>query len=265
SEQPIGQLSISFGIGAIDDGIEARYLRERVLAVGSTNPSSGVAITVSPGDFNGSGNGTTSFNRTYWDCSVVTLTDPNGAGCNPFARWRINGTAQPAGQTTVQVTMSGDVTAIAEYSPTVLGRIQPLGGGCRGSNGRIPNQVITHKNGSCGPLQGTPTTYELRDAAPNTLSVLHIGWRTDVWGGFRLPLDLGAFGAPGCFLDHDIIVSPSASTNSRGDGQVSFTWPLDRNAQGMPFHTTFAVVDRGANHLGVVHSNSMTTSQGGSL
>ena len=56
-----------------------------VLTVNSTNPASGVAITVSPADTNGATNGTTSFTRTYDAGASVTLTAPATAGGNTFS------------------------------------------------------------------------------------------------------------------------------------------------------------------------------------
>jgi len=51
-----------------------------VLTVTSTNPTTGVNITVSPNDVSGSGNGTTQFTRTYNPGTTVTLTATPAAG-----------------------------------------------------------------------------------------------------------------------------------------------------------------------------------------
>lgn len=61
------------------------------LTVASTNPSSGVSITVSPNDNNAQGSGTTQFNRTYNNTIGVNLTAPPTAGGNNFHRWQRNG------------------------------------------------------------------------------------------------------------------------------------------------------------------------------
>ncbi|MGA3344654.1 MAG: hypothetical protein ABSC76_07220, partial [Terracidiphilus sp.] len=57
------------------------------LTVNSTNPASGVAISVSPADVNSAANGTTSFTRTYDSGASVTLTAPATAGGNNFTSW----------------------------------------------------------------------------------------------------------------------------------------------------------------------------------
>ena len=48
----------------------------KTLTVASSNPNSGVAITVSPNDRNGQGNGSTQFTRSYTSNTVVSLTAP---------------------------------------------------------------------------------------------------------------------------------------------------------------------------------------------
>ena len=57
------------------------------LTVNSTNPASGVAITVSPADNNSAANGSTSFTRTYDAGTSVTLTAPATSGSNTFGSW----------------------------------------------------------------------------------------------------------------------------------------------------------------------------------
>ena len=78
-----------------------------VLTVNSTNPSSGVAITVSPSDVNNAANGTTSFTRTYDSGATVTLTAP--------------ATAQ------VFLYSNASLAAIVAQSPLTV--TQPSGGG----------------------------------------------------------------------------------------------------------------------------------------
>src|SRR3990172_6642721 len=61
------------------------------LTVASSNPSSGVAITVSPNDRDGKGNGTTQFTRRYSDSTNITLTAPATASGNTFQKWQRDG------------------------------------------------------------------------------------------------------------------------------------------------------------------------------
>jgi len=57
------------------------------LAVASTNPSSGVAITVSPADNIGQSSGITQFTLVYSGGTPVSLTAPPSAGGNNFSSW----------------------------------------------------------------------------------------------------------------------------------------------------------------------------------
>jgi len=82
------------------------------LTVNSSNPSSGVGIAVIPADNNASGNGTTSFSRTYNQASQVTLTAPATAGGNSFSFW--TGCDQPSGLT-CKVTMTSAKAVTANY------------------------------------------------------------------------------------------------------------------------------------------------------
>jgi hypothetical protein len=87
----------------------------RSLTVTSSNPNSGVAITVSPVDTNGLGNGTTFFTRYYTNNSVVTLSAPSTAGGNVFLKWQRNG-ADFTNQLTAIVTMDADQMLTAVYA-----------------------------------------------------------------------------------------------------------------------------------------------------
>jgi hypothetical protein len=87
----------------------------RALTVASSNPASGVSITVSPNDNNGSGNGVTQFSRTYNDGTVVTLTAPATTVGNNFQKWQRDGTDFSTNQTT-NVTMDANHTMTAVYA-----------------------------------------------------------------------------------------------------------------------------------------------------
>jgi len=87
-----------------------------VLTVASTNPTSGVAVTVSPADNNGSSNGTTSFMRTYNSGTTVTLTAPATSGVNTFSSWT---GCTPPSSTTCTVTLAANTTVTANYTVPV--------------------------------------------------------------------------------------------------------------------------------------------------
>jgi hypothetical protein len=84
-----------------------------VLTVASTGPASGVAITASPADINGSTGGKTGFTLTYDAGTTVTLTAPGAAASNNFSSWTGCGIAST---TTCTVTMVGNETATAAYT-----------------------------------------------------------------------------------------------------------------------------------------------------
>src|SRR4029077_16676677 len=86
-----------------------------ILTVASTNPSSGVSITVSANDSNGQSNGATQFTRIYSNNAPVTLTAPSAVAGNNFSAW--SGCDSASG-TTCNVTMSADKTVTAVYVAT---------------------------------------------------------------------------------------------------------------------------------------------------
>ena len=63
----------------------------RTLTVNSLNPPGGVAITVSPTDAHGAGDGETAFERVYPLGTTVTLTAPASAAGNAFSKWTLGG------------------------------------------------------------------------------------------------------------------------------------------------------------------------------
>src|SRR6266568_8115427 len=88
-----------------------------VLTVSSTNPASGVAITVSPADNNGSSNGTATFTRTYNAGTSVKLTSPATVGTGAFVSWT---GCTSATTVTCNVTMNANAAVTATYNgPTI--------------------------------------------------------------------------------------------------------------------------------------------------
>ena len=83
------------------------------LTVNSTNPTTGVAITVSPADINSAANGSTSFTRTYDAGASVTLTAPATSGSDTFASW--TGCTSTSGATCT-VTLNANTTVTANYA-----------------------------------------------------------------------------------------------------------------------------------------------------
>ncbi|HEX6729494.1 MAG TPA: S8 family peptidase, partial [Pyrinomonadaceae bacterium] len=91
-----------------------------VLTVASSNPASGVGITVSPNDISGAGNGTTQFTRTYNRGTTVTLTAPATANGNKFKMWQRDGQDWSGTvSTNVSVNFSTTMTAVYFTPPTL--------------------------------------------------------------------------------------------------------------------------------------------------
>lgn len=63
----------------------------------------------------GNGDGVTPFSRTYYTGANISLTAPQAFGPYRFLRWMINGVPQAAGVRTINVTLSGDTSAMPEY------------------------------------------------------------------------------------------------------------------------------------------------------
>ena len=263
TDYPVGDLVLDVNdCGNLDDTAEAVYKIRRELTINSTNPAAGVAITVSPTDINGNGNGSTSFSRFYRDGEIVSLTAPSSVGANPFRYWTIGGSPQGAGVTAVNVTMSAARAAVAVYWNHVVGSWSTIGAGCVGGNGLTPSQTISQTGSEF--VQGAPMTYRVTGAAASQIGVLHFGLSNTVWGAFALPLNLNFIGMTGCTLFQDIVVSENIGTSGVGAASYVFTWPVNASAVGARIYTTFAIVDPTAPRpLRLTHSNCVRLVLGG--
>ena len=87
------------------------------LTVNTTNPTSGVNITVSPADKSGLGSGTASFTRTYSAGTAVTLTAPATAGAKTFGSWS---GCTSASTVTCSITMNASATVNATFTSPVI-------------------------------------------------------------------------------------------------------------------------------------------------
>lgn len=84
-----------------------------VLTVDSSNPTTGVAIGVSPADNNSAANGATSFTRTYNAGTSIQLTAPTTSGTNAFSSWS---GCTSASTVTCTVTLNANITVTANYT-----------------------------------------------------------------------------------------------------------------------------------------------------
>ena len=85
-----------------------------VLTLASTNPSSGVTITITPDDNNGLDNGTAPFTRNYLNGVSVNLTAPNAVNGNSFQKWQRD-SADFSTNASTTVVMDANHTMTAVY------------------------------------------------------------------------------------------------------------------------------------------------------
>jgi hypothetical protein len=91
------------------------------LTVNSVAPSSGVSITVSPADNNGSGNGTTGFTRTYNSGTAVVLDAPINFNSYTFQSW--TGCTSNPSASVCDVTVNANTTVTATYNEATVSSI----------------------------------------------------------------------------------------------------------------------------------------------
>jgi murein DD-endopeptidase MepM/ murein hydrolase activator NlpD len=86
------------------------------LTVASSNPNSGVGVTVSPNDTGGLGGGVTPFTRNYNAYTRVQVAAPAGVGSTTFNKWQRDGVDWST-STDTDLAMEGNHTMTAIYVP----------------------------------------------------------------------------------------------------------------------------------------------------
>jgi len=120
--------------------------------VASSNPSSGVNITLSATDMNGQSNGSTQFTRTYAQGAILTLTAPAATSTSFFGNW--TGCDSASGYTcTVTISTAKNVTAnYTTNSYTITASA--------GAGGTIsPSGTVNVNYGGSETYTITPNTY----------------------------------------------------------------------------------------------------------
>lgn len=126
-------------------------------------------------------------------------------------------------------------------SGTVQASFTTTGQGCAGTNG-IP------RIGAVGtPLIGTWFQVTLQQA-PNLAPVVY------AMGLVPNQVNLGLYGAPGCVVEHSPVISAALTAGSTGAASFPFQVPTHSSFVGMQIHSQWAVLDPGANQLGIVVS-----------
>jgi hypothetical protein len=100
---------------------------------------------------------------------------------------------------------------------------------------QVPGEIVTTVGGwNCGPsISSVPSTFGYGDpfvvtvngAAPNAMSIVNFGDSRTSIGGVPLPLSLTQFGAPGCFLNTNVIASALVTASPTGFVEFGFTVP----------------------------------------
>ncbi|MEC9048344.1 MAG: hypothetical protein VYA51_10050 [Planctomycetota bacterium] len=110
------------------------------------------------------------------------------------------------------------------------------------------------------PVLGTTYNIDCVDAAPSGLAVLVSGYSDTFGGGVALPAQLP--NAPGC----ELLVSPDvllpATTTAAGSASLGFAVPGNSALAGVALFHQWAVLDAGANQLGLIVTNGVNVTLG---
>lgn len=248
-----------------DHTAQAIYEEARPIAIGSRNPTSGVAITASPSDVQGNGNGTTAFTRHYVPGTTVTLTAPATHVRAGFKRWWLNGSGQTAGNRTLTINVvagASPIAAEAEYFTHVDGSFTQFCAGCPGTGNVVPVHT-----GSGTPEINNTLNWNISNAVANSGGSLYLGISRTTWNGIPLPLNLGFLGVgPTCQLCVSVDVSLPFATSGAGSGSVPLTLPNLVNLIQGHFYTQGVILDPGApSPRKLVYTNGLDTLVGGDM
>lgn len=103
---------------------------------------------------------------------------------------------------------------------------------------------------------GNRVDWKLEDAPPNTPALFFIGSdpRYARWGAFKVPIPLVSFGAPGCYLNTDILLSTVAVSNSSGTAVATFSIPGNYAYLNEHLHMQALAPEFSANKMGLLFS-----------
>ena len=124
----------------------------------------------------------------------------------------------------------------------------------------VPNDIVTTVGGwNCGPsissvpgtfAYGQPFAVVVNGGPANAMAIVNFGDSRTSIGGIPLPLSLAAFGAPGCFLNTNVMASAMTIANGSGVIEFGFTVPRAVFGQLVPSYFQAGVLSS-ANALGV--------------
>lgn len=145
---------------------------------------------------------------------------------------------------------------LPSYPRRYPGTVTSFGTGC-GDGG----PVLAHASAGL-PEIGFTQVLQMSEGGLANQAFLFVGSSRLFFGSLRLPLDLGLLGAPGCRLYTDSILTIPVSVSRSGTAAVSIFHPDDPVLIGATFHTQYALWKPGANALGLLWSNGLTTTLG---
>ncbi|MFM1872500.1 MAG: hypothetical protein RL398_1922 [Planctomycetota bacterium] len=149
---------------------------------------------------------------------------------------------------------TGSPPATGTYSATtaqkmefgvMMARVSTYGEGCAGSNG-TPRMVVTGT-----PQPGQTVDLGMTAGPAFGLGVFVLGF----YNGVPFPIDLGGFGAPGCYQYVAAEASIGTVLDATGSASNPFAVPAGGIFNGTRFYGQWACLDLGANALGVTVSN----------
>lgn len=127
----------------------------------------------------------------------------------------------------------------------------------------VPGEITTSVGGwSCGPAisavpanfdYGQQWTLRTTGSMPNMPALINFGDSISSFSGAPLPVALDGFGAPGCFLNTNVLATLGAMTDASGDLEVPFTIPTTLFGQLAPGFFQVGTMTTG-NALGIVSS-----------
>ncbi|MEZ5988840.1 MAG: hypothetical protein R3F30_06900 [Planctomycetota bacterium] len=94
----------------------------------------------------------------------------------------------------------------------------------------------------------------LSEAPPSVPALVIMGQdpRYANWGGLKVPVALGAFGAPGCYLNTDLFFATTIPVDAKGSGVGRLPIPLGYALIQEWLHAQAVVFDWAANKMGLV-------------
>ena len=110
------------------------------------------------------------------------------------------------------------------------------------------------------PRFGSDFDVELFGAEGLTPALLNLGFDNTAFGSLKLPLSLGALGAPGCTIYNDIVVLMGTTTDLNGNAKMSVNIPafIERDLKPVYFQWWYPVAGNNANALGFRFSEQLT-------